>query len=86
MADDLEQLPNLGPKLSAGLHEVGVDSYEELADLGAIEAWERLRAAGLFDCCSSLFALEGAIQGVRWHHLPDERRAELTAHVRSVGR
>jgi hypothetical protein len=28
--------------------------------------------------------LEGAIQGIRWHHLPAERRADLTAYVHGV--
>ncbi len=86
MTEELEQVVNVGPKLAAGLRQVGIPSLDELVDRGSIEAWELLRAAGLFDCCSSLFALEGAIRGVRWHHLPDELRAELTAHVRSVGR
>ena len=28
-----------------------------------------------------LYALEGAIQGVRWHALPAERRAEVKAEL-----
>lgn len=84
MADELEQVVNIGPKLAAGLRQVGIRSLDELVAHGSIEAWEALRTAGLYDCCSSMFALEGAVQGIRWHHLPPERRAELAAHVKAA--
>jgi DNA transformation protein len=84
MSDELEQVVNIGPKLAAGLRQVGIRSLDELVDRGSIEAWELLRGAGLFDCCSSMLALEGAVQGVRWHHLPRELRDELAAHVKAA--
>lgn len=79
--DDLATAPNIGPKLAAGLREVGIGSIDELREIGAADAWDRLRGAGLYDCVNSMLALEGAIEGVRWHHLPAERRQMLTAHV-----
>ncbi len=79
----LVALPNIGPRLADGLAQVGVRAPEDLMELGAVEVWERLRGAGLYDCVSSLLALEGAIRGVRWHDLPADVRAELTDHVRT---
>lgn len=85
--DDLATAPNIGPKLAAGLREVGIGSMDELRAVGAVDAWDRLRGADLFDCVNSMLALEGAIEGVRWHHLPAEQRQALTTHVhdQSVG-
>lgn len=81
MTERLESIVNIGPKLAAGLRSVGITDIDQLRAEGAISAWERLRRADEFDCVSSLLALEGAIHGIRWHHLPTEVRAELTAHV-----
>ncbi|CAG7845708.1 hypothetical protein USB125703_01983 [Pseudoclavibacter triregionum] len=78
----VEELPNIGPALASALRQVGIHREGELTRLGAVAAWERLREAGLYDCASSLQALEGAVQGIRWHELPAERRAALRAHAR----
>jgi DNA transformation protein len=84
MTERLETIVNIGPKLAAGLRAVGITDLDQLRAEGAVSAWERLREADEFDCASSLLALEGAIQGIRWHHLPAERRADLTAYVHGV--
>lgn len=84
MRPRLEDLPNVGPKLASGLRTVGVESPEALAAVGAVEAWDRLLAAGLFDCVNSISALEGAIRGIRWHDLDQETKASLAAHVKGA--
>jgi DNA transformation protein len=81
MTGRLETIVNIGPKLAAGLRAVGITDIDQLRAEGAISAWERLRRADEFGCANSLLALEGAIQDIRWHHLPAEIRAELTAYV-----
>lgn len=81
MIDRLESVVNIGPKLAAGLRAVGITDLEQLRAEGAVSSWERLRRTDEFDCVHSLLALEGAIQGIRWHHLPPELRADLTAHA-----
>lgn len=80
----LDDAPNIGPKLRAGLHQVGVDDFETLTARGAVSVWDDLRAAGLYDCINSLSALEGAIQGVRWTSLDAATKATLNAHVRAA--
>ncbi|MBA3021798.1 MAG: TfoX/Sxy family protein [Actinobacteria bacterium] len=47
LSDELEQVVNVGPRLAAGLRQVGIPNLDELVDRGSIEAWELLRAAGL---------------------------------------
>jgi len=77
----LERAPNIGPTLARELRQVGVRDLDELRALGAVEAWERLRLAGLRTCAHSLRALEGAIQGIDWMTMPEADRARLTTHA-----
>jgi DNA transformation protein len=73
----LEQTINIGPRLAAQLRQVGVADLESLRELGAQEAWDRLRAVGLRDCANSRLALEGAVRGVRWISIPKAERARI---------
>lgn len=82
MTERLESVVNIGPKLAAGLRNVGVNDLGQLCDEGAVAVWERLRRADEFDCVHSLLALEGAVQGIRWHDLPADLRSDLAAYVR----
>lgn len=82
MTGRLESVVNIGPKLAAGLRNVGVNDLGQLCDEGAAPVWERLRHADEFDCVHSLLALEGAVRGVRWHDLPAHFRSDLAAYVR----
>jgi DNA transformation protein len=75
--DSLAELPNIGPVLAAKLNAIGVSSDGELADLGAVEAVLRIGQTDRAACYNMLYALEGAIQRVRWHQLPKAERAQL---------
>ena len=76
---ELTKLPNIAGKLEAQLQAVGVATEAELRRVGSREAWLRILARDPSACLSRLCALEGAIQGVRWHHLDDEVKASLKA-------
>jgi DNA transformation protein len=73
----LAALPNIGTVLAEKLYRAGITSYDDLADLGSVEAylkiWNHEGAIGY----NMLYALEGAIQGVRWHELPQEQRERV---------
>lgn len=84
MSGNLESIVNIGPKLAAGLREIGITSIEELRADGSLAVWERLRVADQFDCAHSLLALEGAIQGIRWHQLPLDLRTDLVARAKEI--
>jgi DNA transformation protein len=75
----LQDLPNIGPKLERQLHEAGIDTPEELKRVGSREAWLRILSHDTSACLMRLSALEGAISGVRWHSLDDAVKAELKA-------
>jgi DNA transformation protein len=72
--DDLRQLPNIGPTLVRKLQDIGIESYDDLADVGSIEAVLRIKEADRSACYNMLYAIEGAIQGQRWHKIPKEER------------
>jgi TfoX C-terminal domain. len=76
--ESLTSLPNISKVISADLHKAGITTPEELKKIGSKEAFILIRMHADADACvSKLCALEGAIQGVRWHLLPDEVKAEL---------
>ena len=74
---ELARLPNISKVIEGKLMEVGISTAQELCELGSCEAFLRLRVKDPTACLSMLRALEGAVRGVRWHHLPDEVKAEL---------
>ena len=76
---DLEALTNIGKDTAQQLEAVGITSFEQLHEIGSREAWLRIQGIDPSACLSRLSALEGAIQGVRWHHLDPETRATLKA-------
>lgn len=74
----LTELPNIGKILAAKLKTVGIDTEQELRKIGsenAIIKISTLENSGT--CINMLYALEGAIQGIRWHGLEDGRKQEL---------
>jgi DNA transformation protein len=73
----LNDLPNVSIALGEELLRVGITTPAELAQIGAEDAWLRLRTAGLHDCIHTLLVLEGAVQRTPWRLLPSERRFEL---------
>lgn len=74
---DLTTLPNIAAKLDAQLLGVGITTIEQLKEAGSREAWLRILACDPSACLMRLSALEGAIQGVRWHHLDDDTKRDL---------
>jgi DNA transformation protein and related proteins len=73
----LRNLPNIGETLSILLQEAGINTPEELYEAGSARAFTRIKAIDPEACLSKLCALEGAIEGIRWHHLSKEKKAEL---------
>ena len=82
---ELARLPNIGRVNEEKLLDAGIDSPGRLRELGSRKAIELVR--GTSDpgaCLGMLYALEGAIRGVRWHDLPAEVKDELRAFHRTL--
>lgn len=73
----LKSLPNIGSALANLLIEAGITTAGQLYETGATEAFIRIRAIDPDACYCKLCALEGAIEGIRWHNLAPVKKAEL---------
>ncbi len=83
----LNDLPNIGKTLSEKLVNVGIASPKELLDTGSEQAIVRISTLENSGACiNMLYALEGAIQGIRWHGLAEERKAELREFYRLLNK
>jgi DNA transformation protein len=68
--NDLTTLPNIGQKLATLLDTAGIDSPKELSAIGSVEAVLRITGHKPLTGYNMLYAIEGAIRGVRWHSIP----------------
>lgn len=74
---ELTTLPNIAATLECQLADVGITTISELKDIGSREAWLRILARDPSACIMRLSALEGAIQGIRWHYLDEKTKESL---------
>jgi DNA transformation protein len=74
---ELSKLPNIGKVLEEQLNDVGINTVDDLIDIGSKEAWLRIKEIDDSACVNRLMALEGAIQNIRWHDLSDEDKTNL---------
>ncbi len=81
---DLIKLPNIGKTLSEDLIAAGITDAQTLKDMGAKKAFIALKVDDPNSCFNKLCALEGAVEGIRWHHLTPDKKAELKAFLNSL--
>ncbi len=74
---EISKLPNIGKEVEAQLNQVGIETVQQLREIGSKQAWLEIRAIDFTACYNRLCALEGAIQGVRWFYLDKEMKQEL---------
>jgi DNA transformation protein len=70
----LTEYPNIGKVLACELNKIGIDNIEELIKIGSAEAVFEICIASDKGCINMLYALEGAIKGIRWHDLSKEQK------------
>lgn len=81
----LTGLPNIGLKLADNLEKIGVTEPQQLREMGAEEAFLRIRAkVDATACLHQLEALAGAEAGIRKSLLPPERKAQLKEWFKSL--
>ncbi len=66
----LSDLIIIGPELERQLIQVGILTYENLKAIGAKQAWLEIQQIDSSACIHRLFALEGAIRGIKKSLLP----------------
>lgn len=76
----VEALRNIGPRSGELLRAVGITTYAELAAVGTLESWRRVRAVAPYRVSMNwLYAIEGALTDTDWKALPELVREELKA-------
>ena len=74
---ELSKLPNIGKVLEKQLNDVGINTVDDLINLGSKEAWLKIKGIDDSACLNRLMALEGAIQNIRWHNLSEDDKDNL---------
>ena len=74
----IDTLPGIGPMTQSRLADAGIRTVGELRSIGSVEAYRRLkfmlpRQVSL----NALYALEAALRGCHWLHLPQDVKAAL---------
>lgn len=72
-----KSVPNIGKELEAKLISVGIANLEQLKQNGSKGAIILLINKYPDTCINVLYAMEGAIHGIRWHGLSIEKRKDL---------
>ncbi len=75
----LSDLPNVGKILEKNLRDVGITTPEQLREIGAREAFLRIRVNDPTACIHMLYGIQGAIEGIRDVYLSKEVKQELRA-------
>lgn len=82
--NNLTSMPNIGKEMENKLKSVEIESAERLIDIGAKQAFFRLKLKYPQVCLVHLYALEAAIQNVEINCLSQAVKADLKAFNDSV--
>ena len=83
----LTDLPNIGITLADKLNAIGIETKQDLIRIGSENAIIKISTiTNSGACINMLYALEGAIQGIRWHGLDNDRKQELKEFYRMANK
>lgn len=74
---ELTSMMNIGKEMERKLTAVGIDSAERLIEVGAKQAFLKLKEEYPQVCLVHLYTLEGAIHNTEYNRLPEEKKKEL---------
>lgn len=77
MARNVGKLLNLGPRSTAWLAGIGVQTEDDLRAMGSVEAYCLVKAQQDGASLNLLYALEGALQARPWNAFTPEEKAAL---------
>ncbi|HEY6544777.1 MAG TPA: TfoX/Sxy family protein [Dokdonella sp.] len=78
------KIRNVGPKSAAWLRQVGVRTTEDLARLGPVDAFLKVKRAGFRPSLNLLYSMAGALADCHWADLPEDQKQELLAALESA--
>jgi len=79
---ELSDLRNIGPRSAQWLKSVGIETIEDLQEVGVVEAYMRAKAAYPDRVSLNLLnALQGGILDIEWNLLPESMKTEFKNQV-----
>lgn len=72
---------NLGPTSEKWLHEIGIDTQAELAEMGVVAAYCLIKARHEKASLNLLYALYGAVHGIPWNKISPAAKAALQEEI-----
>lgn len=82
--NELTNMPNIGKALAERMAKADILSADALIMMGAKTAFLCVKTVYPEACINHLYAMEGAIQGIRWHHLSDDTKKDLKAFYNAL--
>lgn len=83
----ITDLPNIGKTIADKLSAIGIESEHDLKEIGSENAIIKIATIeNSGSCINMLYALEGAIQGIRWHGLDKNKKQELKDFYRMLNK
>lgn len=74
---ELTSMMNIGKEMARKLTSIGIESSEKLIDIGAKDAFLRLKQKYPNVCLVHLYTLEGAIHNIEYNRLSEDTKKEL---------
>ncbi|WP_100064977.1 TfoX/Sxy family protein [Miniphocaeibacter massiliensis] len=75
---ELRKLPNIGIIIEKQLNEIGIETIEDLKNVGSQVAWLKIREeVDPSSCLTKLKAIECAIQGIKIQELSEADKKKL---------
>ena len=78
---ELLELKNLGMASVNILQAIGINTYEDLAEMGPVMAYCKIKDRGIHVSKVMLYALQGALMDVHWNDLPSDLKTQLVEQV-----
>ena len=78
------KIRNVGPKSAAWLRQVGVRTTEDLARVGPVEAFLKVKRAGFRPSLNLLYSMAGALADCHWAELPEEQKQSLLSTLEAA--
>ena len=84
--DELSKVINIGKVLEGQLEQVGIKTLDKLKKVGSKKTWLEIRVIDKSAWINKLYALEGAIQGIKKKDLSCEVKSDLKEFYKSLDR
>ena len=81
---DLLNLPNVGKVTEKLLIQSGINTEQQLREIGAEEAFFKIRMIDPTACLHTLYGIQGAIDGVKDNYLTKETKENLKIFYKTL--